>query len=78
MRSAKEMVKHDGCNKFVLIGSISFEEFAFVKKQVEKLGSLPGHIDDKNYWDHVVVLESLRRDRPSVFTRFYNRYLKEA
>lgn len=70
MRTAKEMVFFDKTkNNFQLKGTITFEEFKFVTEQSIKL-DIFNERDTNGFWDYVVVRESLKRDRPSVFTRF--------
>jgi len=57
-----------------LQGRITFLEFSFVQDAIERMRREDeGYRDSKEFWDHAVVTESLYRDRPSVFRRFWNK-----
>jgi hypothetical protein len=75
MRKAKEMVEFSKQhNNFQLQGRITFQEFIFIKNEIKRMSEqIIDVLYCKEYWDHVVIIESLRRDRPSVYTRFLNR-----
>ena len=76
VRTAKEMVKYSSeHNNWQLQGVITYAEFVFIRQQIDKLGKASmEELDTNGFWDHCVVNESLRRDRQSVHTRYWNRY----
>jgi hypothetical protein len=79
MRTAKEMAKYSKeHNNWQLQGRVTFEEFKTVITKIAELAKLPGYIDNIEYWDYVVIIESLWRDRPSVASRYNNMLIKEA
>lgn len=79
MRKVKEMVEFSKWHgNFQLKGSISFQEFKFLIEKIDKMNSIPNHLNDEEYWDHIVVIESLRRDRFNIFKRFMNKLNKES
>lgn len=64
-------------NNWQLIGKITYDEFKLIRKVLDAFLEIPNRSEMKEFWDWVVVDESLWRDRRSVYTRYYNKLKKE-
>ena len=64
-------------NNWQLIGIITYDEFKLVRKVLDAFFQIPNRSEIKEFWDWVVVDESLWRDRRSLYSRYYNKLEKE-